>query len=86
MGVELTANEPVVDGVSRISGEGKKDVVAAERKEVAQGGLNEGHNEGCGEEANKFLVDESEHLGAVSVDETADNAQGKEECRESCGG
>lgn len=63
----------VVNEVTTVSSQGKQ-FVTEERRGVAVDGLNEGHDEGRGDETNPLVVDEGERFGTETEDDTRGHA------------
>lgn len=72
----------VVNEVTAVSSQSKQ-LVAEERRGVTEDGLNDGHDEGRGDETDPLVVEECELFGTETSDETRSHTHGEEECRES---
>jgi len=65
----------VIDVVPAVSSQSKQ-LVAEERGGIAVDGLNDRHDEGCGDETNPLVEEEGERFGTKTKDDTRSHAHG----------
>lgn len=53
-----------------------KQLLAEERGDIAVDGLNDRHDEGCGDETNPLVEEEGERFGTETKDDTRSHAHG----------